>query len=71
VKTYFDIKYNKAEKYVHNYNLYKTIKEKHDFLVHRGKLNPDINYSKEQIERIFEKYRNKRLSILERDIGYY
>jgi RNA-directed DNA polymerase len=71
LKTYFDIKYNKAEKYVHNYNLYKTIKEKHDFLVYRGKLNPGIDYPKDQIERIFEKYKNKRLSILERDIGYY
>jgi len=71
VKTYFDIKYNKAAKYVHNYNRYTNIKEKHDFLVQRGKLNPSIEYSKVQIERIFEKYKNKRISILERDIGYY
>ena len=70
-KTYFDIKYNGGKKLVHNYNDYKTITEKRNFLISRGKLNPETEYSEDKIESTFFKYKHKRLSILEKDIGYY
>ncbi len=71
VKAYFDIKYNKSAKYIHNYNNYSTINEKRNFLVYRGKINPASEYSEVQIVRLFNKYRSQRISILEKDIGYY
>lgn len=71
VKAYFDIKYKNGNNYVHNYNDYETVAEKRRFLVSRGKLNPTGAYTKEQIERAFERYKNKRISILDKDIGYY
>lgn len=71
VKAYFDIKFKNGNHYVHNYNVYETIAEKRQFLVSRGKLNPEGFYNREQIERAFEKYKNKRISILDKDIGYY
>ncbi len=71
VKAYFNIKYKNGKKYIHNYNHYETTAQKRKFLVSRGKLNPSGAYSKEQIERAFEKYKNKRISILDKDIGYY
>lgn len=71
VKAYFDIKYKNGNNYVHNYNAYETIAEKRQFLVSRGRLNPEGAYTREQIERAFEKYKNKRINILDKDIGYY
>ncbi|GAF05987.1 hypothetical protein [Saccharicrinis fermentans] len=71
VKAYFDIKFKNGNNYVHNYNDYETVAEKRRFLVSRGKLNPTGAYTKEQIERAFERYKNKRISILDKDIGYY
>lgn len=70
-KSYFDIKYNNGKKYVHNYNRYETTKDKRNFLIYRGKLNPKQAYTKEQIDRAFTQYRIRRLTMLDKDTGYY
>lgn len=71
VKSYFDIKYNNGKKYIHNYNQYITTKDKRNFLIHRGKLNPKQAYTKGQINRAFTLYRMRRLTMLDKDTGYY
>lgn len=71
VKTYFNIKFKNGGNYIHNYDNYDTVAEKRNFLISRGKLNPTGTYSKRQVEDMFEKYKNKRISLLDKDIGYY
>ncbi|TDQ22667.1 reverse transcriptase/maturase family protein [Tenacibaculum caenipelagi] len=70
VRTYYVISYDKNKNYISNYDNYNSIKRKRDFLTFRGKLNPDIHYEDEEIKKMFEKYQNKQLQNVEKDIGY-
>jgi RNA-directed DNA polymerase len=70
VRTYYVISYDKNKNYISNYDNYNSIKRKRDFLTFRGKLNPEIHYKDEEIKKMFEKYQNKQLQNVEKDIGY-
>jgi RNA-directed DNA polymerase len=70
VRTYYVISYYKNKNYISNYDNYNSIKRKRDFLTFRGKLNPEIHYKDEEIKKMFEKYQNKQLQNVEKDIGY-
>lgn len=70
VRTYYVISYDKNKNYISNYDNYNSIKRKRDFLTFRGKLNPEIHYKDEEIIKMFEKYQNKQLQNVEKDIGY-
>lgn len=70
VRTYYVISYDKNKNYISNYDNYNSIKRKRDFLTFRGKLNPDTHYEDEEIKKMFEKYQNKQLQNVEKDIGY-
>jgi len=64
------IKYNGSKNYLCNYDNYSSIRQKRNFLIFRGKIDPETEYSDERIENIFEKYKRKQISKIENDIGY-
>jgi hypothetical protein len=68
-RAYFEAKYNAHGSYVHNYNRYVTIKDKIIYLNKLGKLNPESNYTEDDINLIFERTKLQNLFYLEKDIG--
>lgn len=66
-KAFYKAKYNPTDGYIHNYNNYKTIKQKRNFLEQRGWLQPGKDYSEKEINELYEKLKNKNLSELDKD----
>lgn len=66
-KAYHEGKYNLHGGYIHNYNKYKTPEEKINFLSNIGKIDPNRGYSEEEINEMYEHYKNVTLSKLEKD----
>lgn len=70
-KAYYHAKYDLHSGYVLNYDEYDTLPKKLDYLklwgfIESGK---ESTYTKDDIERLFKRARNKRLSDLESDVG--
>lgn len=70
VRTYFEIKYNNGGNYIVDYDKVVTILQKRHFLLLRGRINSATTYSDEELDVIFEKYKNKNLKELEKEVGY-
>lgn len=70
VRTFYVISFDKKMNYISNYDNYDSIKRKRDFLVHRGKIDPNILYDDGKIINLFNKYEKKQLQNVEKDIGY-
>jgi len=70
-KAYYHAKYHLQSGYIHNYDKYDTIHKQLDYLKLWGfiKQDEENTYSEEDIERLFKRARNKRLSDLESDVG--
>jgi RNA-directed DNA polymerase len=66
-RAFYEAKYNPEGGYIHDYNSYQTVKQKRDFLGQRGHLDPDKEYSGEEIEELFETIKQRNLLELERD----
>lgn len=66
-RAFYEAKCNPIGGYIHNYNNYKTIQQKTDFLRKRGKLQRDKEYSEKEINELYESTKQKNLSELERD----
>ncbi|MDJ0599514.1 MAG: reverse transcriptase domain-containing protein [Crocosphaera sp.] len=66
-KAHHQGKYNLHGGYIHNYNKYKTREEKIDFLSNIGKIDPNRDYSEEDINKMYELYKNISLAKLEKD----
>lgn len=66
-RAFYEAKYNPMGGYIHNYNNYETVQQKITFLKERGRLNPTKKYSKEEINELYENFKQKNLSELERD----
>ncbi|AFZ04462.1 reverse transcriptase domain-containing protein [Calothrix sp. PCC 6303] len=66
-RAFYEAKYNPEGGYIHDYNSYQTVKQKSDFLGQRGHLEPEKEYSGEEIEKLFEAIKQRNLSELERD----
>lgn len=64
------IKYKTQRNYICNYDDYSSIRRKRNFLIFRGKIDPDIEYSDDRIEKLFERFRRKQIRNVEKDIGY-
>lgn len=64
------IKHSGNKNYIYNYDKFDTIRRKRNFLSFRGEIDPSTNYIDEQINSIFERYRNKQIKNVEKDIGY-
>ena len=69
VKAFFKAKYEVCDDYIHNYDKYKTLQEKFDYLCKRGLMNPAIKYGEEEISAFFDSKKRKNLSHLELDVG--
>ena len=69
-RTYRVIKHNGSKNYLCNYDNFDSIRRKRNFLIFRGRIDPDVEYSDNAIENLFEKYKKKRISKIEKDLGY-
>jgi RNA-directed DNA polymerase len=70
VRTYFEIKYNDGGNYIVDYDKMITILQKRQFLLLRGRINSTTAYDDDELEAIFQKYKNKNLKELEEELGY-
>ncbi len=70
-KAYYATKYHPLNGYVHNYDNYDTIPKKLEYLKNRGIIPPgeETTFSPEDIERLFNINRRRRLADLDSDIG--
>lgn len=70
-RSFYEVRKIGTSKYIHDYNKYETLEQKLAFLSKRGKLNLDKNYSIEEIELLFSKYKTLYLNQLEQDLGFF
>ncbi len=70
-RSYYESKYDPFGGYIHNYDEYDTISKKMQYLVLRGIIKKDggKTYQSSEIERLFNRFKKKRLSSLEADVG--
>ena len=66
-KAFYEVKYNPMGEYIHNYNFYKTITEKRDFLSQWGKIDNSKGLSEMEINKLYEQTKFRNLSKLEKD----
>ena len=69
-RAYYVIKFDKNKNYISNYDVYNTFRQKRNFLVFRGWINPSIQYPDKAIETLFNKYIARQIKYVEQDIGY-
>ncbi|WP_339711773.1 reverse transcriptase domain-containing protein [uncultured Kriegella sp.] len=70
VRSYHVIRFDSNKNYIANYDEISTIREKREFLIFRGQIGSEIPYTNEEIENYFEKFTNKTIKKLEKDLGY-
>ncbi len=68
-KAYYKAKNQPFGGYIHNYEIYNSIKDKITYLSNRGYLNPKGHYKSDDIEIIFNRIKRRRLADLELDVG--
>lgn len=68
-RTYYEMRYSPTRGYVHNYDNFDDEPKKIQFLMERGRLDPERPYSGDEINELFTSYRNKSLADLEPDDG--
>jgi hypothetical protein len=61
-RAFFEIRFRPNGGYVRNYDEYKTVAQKLDFLVFRGEIGPETALTEKQINERFEAYRDRQLS---------
>lgn len=69
IKAFHEIRRNPKSQYIHNYDIYDTIRKKMDYLNFRGYLDSKRVYSEEEIEYLFSVIREKNLASMQRDLG--
>jgi len=69
VRAYHEIKNNPKGGYIENYDLYDTIIKRLNYLVFRGYINKEGQYSEEEIDYKFKIVREGNISRMQRDIG--
>lgn len=68
-RAYFEMKFNPTGGYVRDYDVIATRGEKLQFLVERGRMDPEEALSDEEINKRFETYRRHILSTMHSDEG--
>lgn len=68
-RAYYEMRYSPTRGYIHNYDNFDDRAKKMQFLMDRGRLDPNSAYTDQEINDIFESYRNKNLADLEPDDG--
>lgn len=69
-RTYYVIKHGNEKRYLNNYDDYNTVRKKRNYLILRGALDPASKKSDMEINYLFDRYKNKKLRSLEKDVGY-
>ncbi len=69
-RAYHEVLYNPKGGYIHNYDEYKDVLDKRRFLSNSGYLDSQRDYSDEDINKIYDATRSKRLSDLELDDAF-
>ncbi len=69
IRAHFEAKFNSEGGYIHNYNKYKEIDQKIEYLRIMGYLHPKKQYSVPEIEKLFLKVRKRHLDQLEVDVA--
>ena len=70
VRSYHVIRFDSNKNYIANYDEISTIREKREFLIFRGQIGSETPYTNSEIEDYFEKFTNKTIKKLEKDLGY-
>ncbi len=68
-RAFYEMRYSPSRGYIHNYDILDDRTKKMQFLMTRGRLDPNKTYSDTEITEIFETYRAKNLADLEPDDG--
>ena len=68
-RSYFEMKFNPAGGYVHNYDSINSRGDKLKFLLERGRLAPEDKLSDNEIHLRYEAYRRKMLAAMHLDEG--
>lgn len=66
-RAFYQSKYNPTDGYIHNYNNYITKEQKIKFLKQRGELKSEKGYSEKEINELYEKFKQRNLSYLDKD----
>jgi retron-type reverse transcriptase len=69
-RTYKVIKHQKNKNYIANFDNFDSLRSKREYLVYRGKIDPETDYTDTDILRYFDKFKKKQIENIERDIGY-
>lgn len=69
-KAYIEIKHNQESDYINNYDKFKTLRQKENLLKEVVKLNDEKDYSENEIEMMFEHYKNINLNNLKENFQY-
>lgn len=70
VRAFYEIKHNPKSIYINDYNSHDSPSKKLNYLVFRGYIDPAVHYSISQIEFHYNRFKNKQLRKLEKDVGY-
>jgi len=68
-RAYWEVKSRPRGGYVQNYDQFETPKEKYGYLRDHGVVNPDEEYTVDEIELLFAKERDRTISRLKADAG--
>lgn len=69
VRAYYEAKNNPRGGYIKDYDQYNTLESKREYLKERGFIDPDEVYSRDEIEMMFEREKEKNISRLKADTG--
>lgn len=69
-RTFRVIKHNGSKSYLCNYDDFDSIRRKRNFLIFRGKIDPDFNHKDSEIDFLFHKYKSRQIKKVEKDLGY-
>lgn len=68
-RAYYEMRYSPMDGYIHNYDVLTTRVQRMQFLIDRGRLDPNRTYNDEEINQTFDSYKAKILAELEPDDG--
>lgn len=66
-RAFYESKYSPQSGYIHDYRRYKTVQRKHDYLISKGQVGRDKEYTTKQIEAMFNSCMCREISELESD----
>ena len=66
----YEIRHRADGPYMHSYDRYVTIQDKHRFLVERGQIAANKQMAPPQVQRLFGRYRYMQLSKLDKDLSF-